>query len=157
MCVSGWGSLLKMFLKIIFLLWVKVTHLFRNTFVKTDEKHFYNPAPLCWNLGQRLLKQYSDKWNVACSQTKSASLCNFFLSRRPRGLRSLKSHSLHCAVYLLSGGFLFKHLNPPSHIASETTVESWHLVFYDYPLNILLVFQHSGQSAPIRLLQQWSG
>lgn len=44
-------------------------------------------------------------------------------------VRSLTFNTLRCAVYLLSGLFLLKHLNQPSHVASEMTFESWHLVF----------------------------
>lgn len=44
-------------------------------------------------------------------------------------LRSLAFYPIHCAVYLLSGVFLLKHLNQPSHVTSKMTSESWHLVF----------------------------
>lgn len=44
-------------------------------------------------------------------------------------LRSLTCYILHCAVYLLSGVFLLKHLNQPSHVTSEMTLESWYLMF----------------------------
>lgn len=73
-----------------------------------------------------------------------------------RSLRSLAFHTFHCAFCLLSGVFHLKHLNQPSHVASEITFESWHLVFEDHTLSILPGFHLNGQSVPIRLLQEWS-
>lgn len=66
-----------------------------------------------------------------------------------RSLRSLAFYTFHCAFYLLSGVFHLKCLNQPSHVASEITFESWHLIFGDHTLNILPVFHLSGQSVPI--------
>lgn len=47
----------------------------------------------------------------------------------PPSLRSLTCYILHCALYLLSGVILLKHMNQPSHVTSEMTLESWHLIF----------------------------
>lgn len=66
-----------------------------------------------------------------------------------RSLRSFAFYTFHCAFYLLSEVFHLKHLNHPSHVASEVTFESWHLMFEDHTLNILPEFHLSGQSVPI--------
>lgn len=93
------------------------------------------------HLGLRLPRQYSGTRNGACFQNERFLLLFCLVVLTSFFLNQMLSIAL-CHVRA-QWSVSSKLLKQPSQIASEITFRSCHLVFSDYPLKILVVFQRT--------------